>query len=481
MSKEEDTRQVENNSTLWEGRLSAPSSNIFSKYVDSIGFDIVLAPYDVLVSRAHVKMLSATGIVDESTCQTILDGFDVIEHEISSGEFQASIVSTDEDVHTAIERRITELTGDAGRALHTGRSRNDLAQMSGRLFTRDAIDRIRKSVEQAIAVLCDLASKNIETIFPGKTHLQHAQPILLSHWIMSHVSRLMNDRERLIEVYERVNVCVLGSGALAGSTLPLDPKMVAKELGCSKNVDNSIFAVSARDYITETLFVLAQIVNNLSCLGEDIVWMTSTECGYATLDDQFSSGSSMMPQKKNPDIAELVRGKAGLSIGSLTAALAATKSQIFGYNHDLQVDKEALFSSVKDCELSLMAMSAMMETIKFNKDVCEESLVNQPLSLATDIAEMMVINGTPFRIAYKAVAVCINRAIESELKGNELCDYLRDDDLIGAAAKEVLGSSDSSLLDALKRSVERRSTLAGTATKNVQSQIKGTTEAIANN
>lgn len=464
--------------TLWEGRMAIGASEIFSQYVDSISFDIVLAPYDVAVSRAHVKMLKATGIVEADTCQKILDGFDVIEHEISSGEFQADLISTDEDVHTAIERRLTELTGDAGRALHTGRSRNDLAQMSGRLFTRDAVERIRVRVDHAIETLCALASKNINIIFPGKTHLQHAQPILLSHWLMSHVSRLMNDRERLAQVYNRVNVCVLGSGALAGSTLPLDSEMVSKELGCLKVVDNSIFAVSTRDYITEVLFVCAQIVNNLSCLGEDIVWMTSTECGYATLDDGYSSGSSMMPQKKNPDIAELVRGKAGLSIGALTAVLSATKSQIFGYNHDLQVDKEALISAVRDCELSVLAMDAMMESISFNQDVCESSLANQPLALATDIAEHMVSKGTPFRIAYKAVAVCIKRAIDLGLEGDELCMYLRADDLIGDSANEILGDENSSIIDAMKRSIERRGTSAGTSTASVNKQIASITQII---
>jgi argininosuccinate lyase len=466
-------------SPLWEGRLGVGSSEIFNDYVDSIGFDVVLAPYDVEVSRAHVRMLNSTGIVDSETCQKILDAFDVIAHEISSGEFQACLVPTDEDVHTAIERRLTELTGDAGRALHTGRSRNDLAQMSGRLYTRDALDRIRNHVEHAIGTLCALAEKNIGIVFPGKTHLQHAQPILLSHWLMSHASRLMNDRARIIEAYERVNVCVLGSGALAGSTLPLDIDFVARELGCTSISDNSIFGVSTRDYITEVLFVCAQIVSNLSCLGEDIVWMTSTECGYATLSDHFSSGSSMMPQKKNPDIAELVRGKAGLSIGALTGALAATKSQIFGYNHDLQVDKEALFIAVKDCELSIAAMDAMMETTTFNEQVCANSLISQPLALATDIAEEMVKNGTPFRIAYKAVAVCIKRALDAEMSSEEITQYMRDDDLIGKAATFVFGEKGAAPIDSVLRSIERRNTKGGTATKRVLEQIEFVSKTIS--
>ncbi len=465
-------------STLYDGRLSVETSKIFSAYVDSIDFDIVLAPYDLAVSRAHAKMLRSTKIVDEATCEAILDGLNTIDREISSGEFQANLVPTDEDVHTAIERRLTEIAGDAGRALHTGRSRNDLAQMSGRLYTRDAVTRIRTHVEHLVLSLCNLASKNIDVMFPGKTHLQHAQPILLSHWIMSHVSRLMNDRERLIQVYDRVNVCVLGSGALAGSTLPIDPDFVSQELGCAKVVDNSVFGVSTRDYITEVLFVCAQIVTNLSCLGEDVVWMTSTECGYATLDDQFSSGSSMMPQKKNPDIAELVRGKAGLSIGALTAALAATKSQIFGYNHDLQVDKEALFRAVKDCELSIVAMDAMMQTTVFNQEVCESSLGDQPLTLATDIAEMMVIQGTPFRVAYKAVATCIREAMDAGLQKEALSQYLREDDQIGSAASEVLGATGSDILDAMRRSIERRATSAGTSPVNVAAQITHVTESL---
>jgi len=456
---------------LWEGRIGVTASEIFSAYVDSIGFDIVLAPYDLAVSRAHVRMLSNENIIEQETAQKILDAFDVIEHEINAGDFKASLVPTDEDVHTAIERRLTELTGDAGKALHTGRSRNDLAQMSGRLYVRDFLDRLVTRVDKTIETLVDLADKNIDVLFPGKTHLQHAQPILLSQWLLSHAQRLINDKDRLLETRKRVNVCVLGSGALAGSTLPLNVDFVAQELGCDSISDNSIFAVSTRDYVSEFLFDVAQILVNLSCIGEDIVWMSSTECGYVTLDDQFSSGSSMMPQKKNPDIAELVRGKAGLSIGSLTAVLSATKSQIFGYNHDLQVDKEALFSIAEDCELSLIAIEGMMGTITFNKEKCHDALRHQPLLLATDITEKMVTQGTPFRISYKATAVCIRRALEKGLEGEDLCEYLRNDDLIGAAAKEVLGEPGADLIEAMQRSIERRNTLGGTSTVQVKAQI----------
>jgi argininosuccinate lyase len=455
-------------SRLWEGRMNVAANEIFSTYVDSIGFDIVLAPYDVMVSRAHAKMLAHQGIIEASTLREILDGFDVIDHEIKAGDFQASLISTDEDVHTAIERRLTELAGDSGRALHTGRSRNDLAQMSGRLFVRDVLARLNDRLSIMIETLCSLAEKNIDIVMPGKTHMQHAQPVLLSHWLMSHAVRLLNDVERVRETYRRVNVCVLGSGALAGSTLPLDPAFVARELGCDEVSMNSIFAVSTRDYISETLFDCAQIMVNLSCLGEDIVWMTSTECGYATLDDQFSSGSSMMPQKKNPDIAELVRGKSGLSIGAVTATLSATKSQVFGYNHDLQVDKEAVFPALRDCELSIIAMEAMMATTVFNKEATESALQSQPLLLATDIAETMVQMGTPFRIAYKAVAVCIRRALENKLSPVELVEYLCSDDLIGAASKEVFSGD---LLSAMRNSVERRNTPGGTSSEQVKATI----------
>ncbi len=455
-------------SRLWDGRMSVASSEIFSAYVDSISFDIVLAPYDVQVSRAHAKMLEKQAIIDADTLRAILDAFDVIDHEIKSGEFKASIVPTDEDVHTAIERRITELAGDSGKALHTGRSRNDLAQMSGRLYVRDGLDRLSQYLKKMIGTLLDLAENNIGTVMPGKTHLQHAQPILLSHWIVSHAVRLHNDLQRVQEAYDRANVCVLGSGALAGSTLDLDPEFISKELNCSSVSNNSIFAVSTRDYIAETLFACSQIMVNLSCIGEDLVWMSSTECGYATLDDQFSSGSSMMPQKKNPDIAELVRGKAGLTIGSLTAVMSATKSQIFGYNHDLQVDKEALFSALRDTELSLIALEAMISTTVFNDERLSEAVVNEPLLLATDIAETMVSQGTPFRIAYKAVAVCIRKAVENGLSSTALCDFLVSDDLIGAAAKEVFKSS---MIDNMRASIERRNTAGGTSTEQVRSTI----------
>jgi argininosuccinate lyase len=469
-------KQSSSGSRLWEGRLSKGSSEIFSTFVDSIGFDIDLAPFDVLVSRAHVAMLEKQGIIDKQSAQAIHDAFDVIDHEINSGELEAGLVPTDEDVHTAIERRVTELAGDPGKALHTGRSRNDLVQMSSRLYVREALKAIEARVDQLIETLCNLAEKNIDILMPGKTHLQHAQPILLSHWLMGHAQRFLNDKSRIDDAMKRVNVCVLGAGAIAGSTLNLDSEFVAKQLGCEVVHDNSIFAVSTRDYIAECLFVCAQIVTNLSCLGEDIVWMTSTECGYATLDDQFSSGSSMMPQKKNPDIAELVRGKAGLTIGALTSVLATTKSQIFGYNHDLQVDKEALFSAVNDTDVSLAAMEAMIATTTFNKNVCETNATNEPLLLATDIAEAMVASGTPFRIAYKATAVCISRALENGMSGNALIEYLCTDDLIGWGAREVFGDGDT--LAAMHRSIEKRSTIGGTATQRVKETIAKTRRSV---
>ena len=454
---------------LFEGRFSEDPSEIFSLFVDSISFDIVLLPFDIKVSKAHANMLKEIGLIDEPTKNEILDGLNIIWTEYESGEFQKALKPGDEDVHSAIERRLTELKGDAGRALHTGRSRNDLAQMSGRLYCVFIIDEISNELKNMITTLAELASKNISLMMPGKTHLQHAQPILVSHWLLSHAFRLKNDIERLMQTRKRVNVCVLGSGALAGSTLNLDANIIAKELKCDSIVPNSIFGVSTRDYILETLFDLSNIMINLSCLGEDVVWATSTECDYATLDDRFSSGSSMMPQKKNPDIAELIRGKAGLSIGQLTAVLAMAKSQVFGYNHDLQVDKEALFASHKDCRIGIVAMNAMMATISFNENALNESLKNQPLLLATDIAEQMVKEGIPFRIAYKQVASAIRSAMDRGLGAKELVEELKNIEEIESSATKIFGSD---ILEAMRRSINSRNTIGGTSTESVLEQIK---------
>lgn len=457
------------NTKLFEGRFAGGNSEIFNAFVDSIGFDIVLAPFDITVSKAHAKMLFEVKLIDKATRNEIVEGLDQILSEYESGDFKNNLVETDEDVHTAIERRLTELKGDAGRALHTGRSRNDLAQMSGRLFSVSAIDNVLAEVKSMIATLCTLATNNIDLMIPGKTHLQHAQPVLVSHWLLSHAYRLQNDIVRLIAARKTANLCVLGSGALAGSTLALDGKIVSKELGCDDIVGNSIFGVSTRDYVLETLFAFSNIMINLSCLGEDIVWASSTECSYVTLDDRFSSGSSMMPQKKNPDIAELIRGKAGLSIGGLTSILAMAKSQVFGYNHDLQVDKEALFKSFNDCELGLIAMNAMMGTCQFNEDALNKSLLTQPLLLATDIAEQMVKSGTPFRIAYKAVASTIRESLDLDLQGDELISSLKSDSEIGQAASIVFGNN---IIEAMRRSVNSRNTIGGTSKESVQAQIK---------
>lgn len=457
------------NTKLFAGRFDGEASEIFSLFVDSIAFDIVLLPFDIKVSKAHAIMLKETGLIDDKTNDEIQDGLDQILEEYENGTFKDNLKDSDEDVHSAIERRLTELKGDSGRALHTGRSRNDLAQMSGRLFCVKAIDDISAEVKSMIEVLCNLAKKNIELMMPGKTHLQHAQPVLVSHWLMSHAYRLKNDLTRLDAAKKTANVCVLGSGALAGSTLDLDAKIIARELGTDSIVENSIFAVSTRDYILETLFSFANIMVNLSCLGEDIVWASSTECGYVTLDDKFSSGSSMMPQKKNPDIAELIRGKAGLSIGALTSILAMAKSQIFGYNHDLQVDKEALFKSFNDCEIGLIAMNAMMATLTFNKTALNESLSTQPLLLATDIAELMVKNGVPFRIAYKNVASSIKSALDRGLSGQDLINELKNNEDIADAASEVFAND---ILEAMRKSIEARNTQGGTSTKSVLKQIE---------
>ena len=395
--------------TLWHGRFaSGPAADLLA-YTVSLPFDQRMWRDDITGSRAHVRMLAHVGLLTADERDSVLSALDVVWIEMESGSFR--YVESDEDIHTAVERRVTELSGDAGAKLHTGRSRNDQCATDSRLWTKRALRDVAARVVGLQEVLLARAEAAGETYLPGYTHLQRAQPVLLAHHFLAHAWALARDVDRLLATLDRMDVSPLGAGALAGSSLPLDPAYSASLLGFDRVFDNSLDAVSDRDYIAESLFNLALIGTHLSRLGEEWVLWTSEEFGFAKLDDGYATGSSMLPKKKNPDIAELARGKSGRLIGNLTGLLTTLKGLPLAYNRDLQEDKEPLFDSVDQVSLALSALSGMIATATIVVSKMQ-SAADSPTSSATDLAEWLVAAGTPFRQAHAIVGAVVRASLE---------------------------------------------------------------------
>ncbi len=419
-------------STLWHGRFDGDPADELMAYTASIGFDVRLAPDDIAGSRAHVRMLGRVGLLTDAEVDEVLAALDQTEQELTAGEFD--FAPGDEDIHTAIERRVTELAGPAGAKLHTGRSRNDQVATDLRLFAKRELAAIAADLIALQQVLLERAVDAGDTYLPGYTHLQRAQPVLLAHHLLAHGWALARDVDRLADARVRLDVSPLGAGAVAGSSLPLDPDMAAAELGFAARFDNSMDAVSDRDFAAESLFSLTMVAIHLSRLGEEIVFWTSEEAGFATLDDAYATGSSMLPQKKNPDIAELARAKAGRLIGNLTGLLATLKGLPLAYNRDLQEDKEPLFDSFDQVRLGVRAMTGLMSSIAFNADTMADA-ADAPTSAATDLAEYLVAHGMPFRDAHAVVGDLVRRSLDGEAS---LADLVRADSRLGDAAAELL-------------------------------------------
>ncbi len=395
--------------TLWHGRFaSGPAADLMA-YTVSLPFDQRMWRDDITGSRAHVRMLAHVGLLNDGERDAVLSALDIVWMEMESGSFV--FVDSDEDIHTAVERRVTELSGDAGAKLHTGRSRNDQCATDTRLWTKRALRDVAKRVVALQEVLLARAEAAGDTYLPGYTHLQRAQPVLLAHHFLAHAWTFSRDVDRLLATLERMDVSPLGAGALAGSSLPLDPAYSASLLGFARVFDNSLDAVSDRDYIAESLFNLALIGTHLSRLGEEWVLWTSEEFGFARLDDGYATGSSMLPQKKNPDIAELARGKSGRLIGNLTGLLTTLKGLPLAYNRDLQEDKEPLFDSVDQVSLALSALSGMIATATIIAPKMQAA-ADSPTSSATDLAEWLVASGTPFRQAHAIVGAVVRASLE---------------------------------------------------------------------
>ncbi len=393
--------------TLWEGRLGSDQARALMELSESLSFDRRLAPDDLRASRAHVRGLERGGIITSDETAEIIQALDQVERELGEGSF--AFAEGDEDIHTAVERRVSEIAPVTGAKLHTGRSRNDQVATDLRLFTRRELSSVAGLVIDLSEALLVQAQKAGGAYLPGYTHLQRAQCVLLSHHLLAHGWALSRDVDRIIHTVVRLNVSPLGAGALAGSSLPLDPEGVACELGFESCFENSMDAVGDRDFVAEALFDLALLGVHLSRFAEEIVIWSTQEVGFISIADAYATGSSMLPQKKNPDIAELVRGKAGRLIGDLTGFLATLKGLPLAYNRDLQEDKDPLFDSLDNMRRELVALKGLIETATFQLDRMRDAAHDEG-SAATDLAELLVSNGVPFREAHRVVGSLVRQA-----------------------------------------------------------------------
>jgi argininosuccinate lyase len=396
--------------SLWGGRFSGGPAQALARLSVSVQFDWRLAPYDLAASRAHARVLARAGLLTSDELGAMLAALDDLEAACASGEFRPTV--DDEDVHTALERGLLERLGALGGKLRAGRSRNDQVATDLRMYMRDHARGVAGRVVELADALVELASSHVDTPAPGMTHLQPAQPVSFGHHLLAHVQPLLRDLDRLRDWDRRAAVSPLGSGALAGSSLPLDPVQVARELGFTAAAPNSIDAVADRDFVAEFLFAAALIGIHLSRLGEEFVIWTTPSFGWIELDDAYATGSSIMPQKKNPDIAELARGKSGRLVGSLVAVLTMLKGLPLAYDRDMQEDKEPVFDAVDTLELVLPALAGMVSTATVRTEVLEAS-APVGYTLATEVADWLVRGGIPFRDAHeitgRLVALCASR------------------------------------------------------------------------
>ena len=449
--------------SLWGGRFAGGPADALAALSKSTHFDWRLAPYDIAGSRAHARVLHRAGLLDDEALAAMLAALQQLLDDVESGAFTPA--QEDEDVHTALERGLIERAGaDVGGRLRAGRSRNDQVATLFRMYLRDHARSVAALLLDVVDALVSQAQTHLGVAMPGRTHLQHAQPVLLSHHLLAHAWALLRDVERFGDWDRRTDASPYGSGALAGSSLGLDPASVADDLGFSRPVESSIDGTASRDFVAEFAFVAAMSAVDISRIAEEVVLWATKEFSFVTLDDAFSTGSSIMPQKKNPDVAELARGKAGRLVGDLAGLMTTLKALPLAYNRDLQEDKEPVFDAVDTLELLLPAFAGMTVTLTFHPERLE-SLAPQGFSLATDIAEWLVREGVPFRVAHEVAGECVQAC---EQRGIELWD-LSDDDL--AAISEHLTPGVREVLS-VPGSLASRNATGGTAPDRVAEQLE---------
>src|SRR5437868_14039614 len=451
-----------------QGRFNKQVAEVAQRYSESVSFDWRLYPYDIAGSIAHAAALAQAGILTADEREKIDNGLREIEAEIESGKFKWD--QSLEDMHMNIEASLTKRIGVAGAKLHTARSRNDQVALDLRLYVKAEIAELGVGLRSLQTALLDLAEQHVDVVMPGYTHLQRAQPIFFSHYLLAQIEAFERDAERLRDCNARTDVLPLGSGALAGSTIVLDRELMAQQLGFARVSQNSLDAVGDRDFVCEFLFCLAMIGMHLSRLSEDLILWSTAEFGFIEFSEEFSTGSSLMPQKKNPDIAELTRGKTGRLYGNLMSILTTLKGLPSSYNRDLQEDKEALFDSVDTISAALELFPAMLPELKINRERMEAA-ANDPNLLATDLAEYLVKKGMPFREAHEIVGTLVATAVAqgTKLNATALADL-----------KKLSPQLDVDVVDVfdVRRSLDARRAIGAPSPKNVKAQIKAWRERI---
>lgn len=452
------------NAKLWSGRFKEDTASLLDEFNSSLSFDKILYRQDIQCSVAHVKMLIHCKIISKEEGDEIVRGLHKILEEIELEKDEWFVKNKSEDIHTAIENRLVSLIGDVGKKLHTGRSRNDQVATDIRLYLKEEVTEILNSLKDLRKTFISLAHSHLNTILPGYTHMQHAQPITLGHYFLSYEQKLFRDIERFNQNLERINVLPLGSGALAGTSFHIDRNFTAKELGFKHISENSIDAVSDRDFVCECLFNISLLNVHLSQWAEEMVLWNTEEFGFIAISDAYSTGSSMMPQKKNPDIPELIRGKTGRFIGNLVAMLTVLKGIPQAYNKDLQEDKELLFDSVQNIKIVLEIAQEFLQNITFNKERMYQ-LASHGFLCATDVADYLTKKGVPFRIAHevvgKIVAYCIER--KRQFKDLSMSEWNSFHKLFGDDIIEKIK---------VESSVESKKVYGGTASEEVIKAIK---------
>ncbi len=445
----------------WGGRFSEATNALVEEYTASIQYDWRLFPYDIAGSVAHAAMLGKTGIIAEKESRRIIAGLKSVLQEIADGKLEFSIEL--EDIHMNIESRLIRKIGPVGGKLHTARSRNDQVALDLRMYLRDEILEVRRLLRELQKTLIALAERNQDTVMPGYTHMQRAQPVLFGHHLLAYYEMFERDRERLTDCYRRVNIMPLGSGALAGTVLPIDRKMVAGLLGFSGLTENSMDAVSDRDFAIEFVSACSQIMVHISRLSEELVLWSTAEFGFITITDAFTTGSSIMPQKKNPDVAELSRGKAGRVFGNLTALLVLMKGLPLSYNRDMQEDKEPVFDTADTVTQTLAVVAGMLAGIEVHRDAMKHASEDGFIT-ATDLADYLVRKGLPFRQAHEVVGRAVLRALSLKcgLKDLSLAEYKKLSSLIKNDVYQALS---------VAASVGRRTSHGGTAPANLKRRL----------